>query len=215
MTKINGEVNLKSSANRDSVYRDDYTDLGDQEKLNAIEFHFEEIMKVLGLDLKNASLSETPKRVAKMYVTEVFKGLDITQFPNVSFFENTNQYHEMIMVNNIKMYSYCEHHFVPVFGKASVAYIPKDRVIGLSKINRIVQFFASKPQIQEKLTVEIGEKLKDLLKTDDIAIHIEATHLCVASRGIEDESSQTKTYYFNGKFLKDEEKARFLNSLNR
>lgn len=185
-----------------------------QEKLKTIEYHFAKIMEALGLNLDDPSLKETPKRVAKMYINEVFKGLNEENFPSISFFENVSGYREMVLVDNIKVYSYCEHHFVPFFGKAAVAYIPKDRVIGLSKINRIVQFYASKPQIQEKLTVEIGEKLKNLLKTDHIAIHIEANHLCVASRGVEDEKSYTKTNFFSGKFLKEKEKSRFLNSIS-
>lgn len=185
-----------------------------QEKLKTIEYHFAKIMEALGLKLDDPSLKETPKRVAKMYINEVFKGLNEENFPSISFFENVSGYREMVLVDNIKVYSYCEHHFVPFFGKAAVAYIPKDRVIGLSKINRIVQFYASKPQIQEKLTVEIGEKLKELLKTDDIAVFVEANHLCVASRGIRDENSITKTFFFSGEFLKDNEKTRFLNSIN-
>ena len=171
-------------------------------------------MEALGLKVDSPGLKETPKRVAKMYVNEIFKGLNEYNFPSISFFENTSGYRDMVLVDKIKVYSYCEHHFVPFFGKATVAYIPKDRVIGLSKINRIVDYYASKPQIQEKLTVEIGEKLKSLLKTDDVAIHIEASHLCVASRGVGDENSLTKTNFFSGKFLKDKEKDKFLNSIN-
>lgn len=185
-----------------------------QEKLKTIEYHFAKIMEALGLKLDDPSLKETPKRVAKMYINEVFKGLNEDNFPSISFFENASGYRDMVLVDKIKVYSYCEHHFVPFFGKAAVAYIPKDRVIGLSKINRIVQFYASKPQIQEKLTAEIGEKLKESLKTDDIAVFVEANHLCVASRGIRDENSITKTFFFSGKFLKDKEKTRFLNSIN-
>lgn len=186
-----------------------------RKKLKTIEFHFTKIMETLGLNLDDPSLKETPRRVAKMYVNEVFKGLDKNNFPNISFFENTTDYCDTIIVDNISVYSYCEHHFVPFFGKATVAYIPSDRVIGLSKINRIVQFYSSKPQIQEKLTMEIGLKLKELLRTDDIAVYIEANHLCVASRGIKDENSITKTNFFSGMFLKDNKKTWFLNSINR
>lgn len=186
-----------------------------REQLKSIEFHFAKIMEALGLDLDDPSLMETPKRVAKMYVNEVFKGLDPANFPNISLFENTNNYREMVLVDNITLYSYCEHHFVPFFGKAAVAYIPKNKVIGLSKINRIVQFFASKPQIQERLTVEIGQKLKELLKTDDIAVYIQANHLCVASRGVNDVNCITKTNYFSGKFSKENVKTRFLNSIHQ
>lgn len=185
----------------------------DEKKIELIKYHFSKIMEVLGLNLDDESLKKTPERVADMYVNEVFKGLNKTNFPKVSFFENTSGYRDMLVVDNITMYSYCEHHFVPFFGKVAVAYIPKDRVIGLSKINRIVQFLASKPQIQEKLTVEIGQKLSELLKTDDVAVYVEATHLCVASRGVKDDHSLTKTYFFNGKFLKDKTKSRFFNSI--
>ncbi|RXJ45996.1 GTP cyclohydrolase I FolE [Gelidibacter gilvus] len=190
-------------------------DLTDQDKLESIQYHFYKIMEALGLDLDDESLKKTPERVAKMYVNEVFRGLNEKNFPKISFFDNSTNYKDMILVDNITMFSYCEHHFVPFFGKVAVAYMPKDRVIGLSKINRIVQFIASKPQIQEKLTVEIGQKLSELLKTDDVAVFIEATHLCVASRGVRDEKSVTKTNFFSGKFLKDKMRTRFINALGK
>ncbi len=190
-------------------------DLTDHDKLESIQYHFSKIMEALGLDLDDESLKKTPERVAKMYVNEVFRGLNEKNFPKISFFDNATNYKDMIMVDNITMFSYCEHHFVPFFGKVAVAYMPKDRVIGLSKINRIVQFTASKPQIQEKLTVEIGQKLSELLKTDDVAVFIEATHLCVASRGVRDEKSVTKTNFFGGKFLKDKMRTRFTSSLRK
>ncbi|WOD43207.1 GTP cyclohydrolase I FolE [Hwangdonia lutea] len=213
--KINGKGMLKTEVLPNNGIQELHQNITHQEKLKVIEYHFGKIMETLGLSLDNPSLKNTPKRVAKMYINEVFKGLDESNFPKISFFENVSGYREMVVVDNITVHSYCEHHFVPFFGKAAVAYIPKDRVIGLSKINRIVQFYASKPQIQEKLTVEIGQKLKDLLKTDDVAIYIEANHLCVASRGIKDKESVTKTTFFSGKFLKDKEKARFINSISK
>lgn len=211
---MNGKKALESNVFTNNKVQELDSISNNQDKLKTIEFHFAKIIEALGLKLDSPGLKETPKRVAKMYVNEIFKGLNEHNFPSISFFENASGYRDMVLVDKIKVYSYCEHHFVPFFGKAAVAYIPKNRVIGLSKINRIVQFYASKPQIQEKLTVEIGEKLKDLLKTDDIAVFVEANHLCVASRGVRDENSITKTFFFSGKFLKDKEKTRFLNSIN-
>lgn len=211
--EINGNRVLKPTVYSNTISSTD--DMGAQEKIESIQYHFTKIMEALGLDLDDPSLKKTPERVAKMYVHEVFRGLDRKNFPKTSFFDNTSNYNDMMMVDNISMYSYCEHHFVPFFGKVAVAYIPKDRVIGLSKINRIVQFIASKPQIQEKLTVEIGQKLSELLKTEDIAVFIEATHLCVASRGVRDEKSVTKTNFFGGKFLKEKMKNRFLNGIGK
>lgn len=212
---INGNNHLETK-----MYLSKKTQLADQnidgpEKLETVQYHFAKIMEALGLNLDDASLNKTPERVAKMYVNEVFRGLNENNFPKVSFFENSANYKDMIMIDDISMYSYCEHHFVPFFGKVAVAYMPKDRVIGLSKINRIVQFIASKPQIQEKLTVEIGQKLIELLKTDDVAVYIEATHLCVASRGVKDENSVTKTNFFGGKFLKSKMKTRFFTALGK
>lgn len=211
--KINGNNHLETK-----LYLSKKTEVNDQniekhKKQELIAYHFAKIMSVLGLDLDDASLRNTPERVAKMYVNEVFRGLNSNDFPKVSFFENSANYNEMIMIDNISMHSYCEHHFVPFFGKVALAYIPKDRVIGLSKINRIVQFIASKPQIQENLTVEIGQKLMELLKTDDVAVYIEATHLCVASRGVKDEKSVTKTNFYGGNFKKQKMITRFFNSL--
>ncbi|MFD1162091.1 GTP cyclohydrolase I FolE [Hwangdonia seohaensis] len=213
--KINGKGMYKTEVLSSNSIQELHQNTTYQEKLEAIEYHFGKIMETLGLNLDNPSLKDTPKRVAKMYINEIFRGLDENNFPKISFFENASGYREMVVVDNIAVHSYCEHHFVPFFGKAAVAYIPKDRVIGLSKINRIVQFYASKPQIQEKLTVEIGQKLKDLLKTDDLAIYIEANHLCIASRGIKDRDSITKTTFFSGKFSKDKEKSRFINSITK
>ncbi|WP_418603979.1 GTP cyclohydrolase I FolE [Hwangdonia sp.] len=213
--KINGKGMYKTEVLSSNSIQELHQNTIYQEKLEAIEYHFGKIMETLGLNLDNPSLKDTPKRVAKMYINEIFRGLDENNFPKISFFENASGYREMVVVDNIAVHSYCKHHFVPFFGKAAVAYIPKDRVIGLSKINRIVQFYASKPQIQEKLTVEIGQKLKDLLKTDDLAIYIEANHLCIASRGIKDRDSITKTTFFSGKFSKDKEKSRFINSITK
>ncbi|MGB3345004.1 MAG: GTP cyclohydrolase I FolE [Aequorivita sp.] len=211
--KINGEntaIETLTSLNRHL----NGTSIAETEKLQAIQFHFAKIMEALGLNLNDPSLSKTPERVAKMYVNDIFKGLDKNNFPKISFFENSSDYKDMILIDNITLYSYCEHHFVPFFGKVAVAYIPNGRVIGLSKINRIVQFIASQPQIQERLTTEIGHKFKELLNTENVAVFIEAHHLCVASRGIKDDSSMTKTSFFGGKFLKKKLQSRFLKTIH-
>lgn len=174
--------------------------LNENEKIEKIAYHFAEIMDTLGLDLKDDSLKDSPHRVAKMYVNEIFSGLDPKNKPNISTFENKYGYKRMLVEKNITVFSNCEHHFVPIIGKAHVAYIPHEKVIGLSKINRIVQYYSKRPQVQERLTMEITEGLKEILKHDDIAVVIEAEHLCVASRGIKDTNSLTVTSNFSGQF---------------
>lgn len=173
------------------------------DKKDRIAFLFSEIMDTLGLDLKNDSLKGTPQRVAKMYVDEIFSGLDPENKPKIALFENKYQYNQMLVEKDISFYSNCEHHFVPIIGKAHVAYIASDKVIGLSKINRIVQYYAQRPQVQERLTNQIGEDLKQLLDTPDIAVIIEAKHLCVSSRGIKDDTSSTTTCYYSGAFTNE------------
>lgn len=184
--------------------------LNDDEKIKIIAGHFKEIMKTLGLDLSDDSLKDTPQRVAKMYVKEVFSGLNPENEPPVTLFENKYQYNKMLVEKGITLYSYCEHHFVPIIGKAHVAYISKGKVIGLSKINRMVQFYAKRPQVQERLTNQIGNALKNAIGTEDVAVVIDAVHLCVASRGIKDTGSSTVTTYYSGKFLDDGIKNEFL-----
>ena len=184
--------------------------LNDNEKIKIIAGHFKEIMKTLGLDLSDDSLKDTPQRVAKMYVKEVFSGLNPENEPPVTLFENKYQYNKMLVEKGITLYSYCEHHFVPIIGKAHVAYISKGKVIGLSKINRLVQFYAKRPQVQERLTNQIGNALKNAIGTEDVAVVIDAVHLCVASRGIKDTGSSTVTTYYSGKFLDDGIKNEFL-----
>lgn len=174
--------------------------LDENSKLELIEGHFREIMLLLGLNLEDDSLKDTPKRVAKMYVKEIFKGLNPENKPKIQLFENKFNYNQMLVEKNIKVHSYCEHHFVPIIGKAHVAYISNGQVIGLSKINRIVDYYARRPQIQERLTVEIAEELKSVLNTEDVAVVIEAEHMCVALRGVEDDHSSTSTSSFHGKF---------------
>jgi GTP cyclohydrolase I len=182
----------------------------DDEKIGIIAGHFEEIMKTLGLDLNDDSLKETPERVAKMYVKEIFSGLNPKNKPEITTFENKYQYNKMLVEKNISLYSYCEHHFVPIIGKVHVAYISKGKVIGLSKINRLVQYYAKRPQVQERLTVQIAEAIKKATGTEDVAVLIDAVHLCVASRGIKDTNSSTLTSDYSGKFINEDVKNEFL-----
>ncbi len=178
----------------------DAFDIPDSEKKLRIAFHFAEIMDILGLDLNDDSLRGTPERVAKMYVEEIFSGLDPKNKPKIALFDNKYQYNQMLVDKNITFYSNCEHHFVPIIGKAHIAYISSGKVIGLSKLNRIVQYYAKRPQVQERLTNQIAEELKSVLQTDDVAVIIDAKHLCVASRGVKDDTSSTVTAYYGGKF---------------
>jgi GTP cyclohydrolase I len=206
-----GEEHISTSV--DTPLRDDAFDLSDNEKIARIEHHFREIMLTLGLDLNDDSLNGTPKRVAKMYVKEIFSGLNPDNKPKIALFENKYKYKEMLVEKDITFYSNCEHHFVPIIGKAHVAYIANGSVIGLSKINRIVQYFAKRPQVQERLTVQIANELKRALGTDDVAVVIDAVHLCVSSRGVEDINSKTVTSHFSGKFAEDATKSEFFTYL--
>lgn len=182
----------------------------DNDKISIIEGHFRSIMETLGLDMEDDSLKDTPHRVAKMYVKELFSGLDPANKPKISLFENSYSYNQMLVEKNIRVYSNCEHHFVPIIGRAHVAYISTGMVIGLSKINRIVEYYSSRPQVQEKLTVQISNELKTILKTEDVAVVIDAKHLCVSSRGIKDDSSTTITSEYSGAFLEKERREEFL-----
>ena len=186
--------------NMDTPMRSTAFLISDEEKKKRIAFHFAEIMDTLGLDLNDDSLKGTPKRVAKMYVDEIFSGLDPKNKPGVALFDNKYQYNQMLVEKNITFYSNCEHHFVPIIGKAHVAYISSGKVIGLSKLNRIVQYYAKRPQVQERLTNQIAVELQDALETKDVAVIIDAKHLCVSSRGIKDETSATVTSFYGGKF---------------
>ncbi len=187
--------------------------LSDTEKKQRIALLFEEIMDVMGLDLTDDSLKGTPKRVAKMYIDEIFSGLNPANKPKIALFDNKYQYNQMLVEKNIAFYSNCEHHFVPIIGKAHVAYISSGKVIGLSKLNRIVQYYAKRPQVQERLTNQIAEDLKHILGTEDVAVIIDAKHLCVSSRGIKDETSATVTCYYGGKFNSPEKIAELQNYL--
>lgn len=194
--------------------RADAFDLSDEEKMAIIEDRFRDIMETMGLDLNDDSLRGTPHRVAKMFIQEIFYGLNPANKPRVSVFENKFKYGEMLVEKNINMNSTCEHHFLPIVGKAHVAYISNGEVIGLSKINRIVDYFARRPQVQERLTVQIANELKRVLNTEDVAIVIDAKHMCVSSRGIQDESSSTVTAEYSGKFKDKSVKEEFLKYLN-
>jgi GTP cyclohydrolase I len=177
----------------------------DEAKIEAISGHFQAIMQELGLDLTDDSLAGTPRRVAKMFVQEWFKGLNPEHRPEVRLFENRYQYQQLLVERDITLFSCCEHHFVPIIGKAHVAYLPGQHVVGLSKLNRVVQYYARRPQVQERLTRQVAEHLRQSLGTDDVAVLIEADHLCVMSRGVNDTSSSTITSEYGGKFLEDKD----------
>jgi GTP cyclohydrolase I len=194
----------------DTPLRSDAFALSDELKQEIIEEHFTKIMQTLGLDLTDDSLKGTPGRLAKMYVKEIFSGLNPKNKPSVSLFENKYHYNQMLVEKHINLNSTCEHHFLPVTGKAHVAYISSGKVIGLSKINRLVDFYARRPQVQERLTVQIAGELKKVLNTPDVAVVIEAKHMCVSCRGIGDESSTTLTSEFSGRFNDNQYREEFL-----
>ncbi len=185
--------------------REDAFEMDDDLKVELIEKHFREIMHIMGLDLTDDSLKGTPHRVAKMYVKEVFSGLNPKNKPSAKLFENKYKYNEMLVEKDITFHSHCEHHFVPIYGKAHVAYISNGNVIGLSKINRIVQYYSKRPQVQERLTMQIGNELKEALGTEDVAVIMDAYHMCVSSRGVNDTNSSTVTAFYSGKFERDEQ----------
>lgn len=222
---------LKDTINHNGFHIDDFGDdhlftgmetplkpdafeLSDADKKLKIAHYFERIMDVLGLDLTDDSLSGTPKRVAKMYVEEIFSGLNPENKPSVTLFENKYRYNQMLVEKNITFYSNCEHHFVPIFGKAHVAYISSGKVIGLSKLNRLVQYYAKRPQVQERLTNQIGTELQAVLQTRDVAVILDAKHMCVCSRGIQDDSSTTVTSFYGGVFNSAEKIAELNNYLH-
>lgn len=199
-----------SSFSLETPLRADAFELDDELKIELIEKHFKEIMQILGLDLSDDSLKGTPHRVAKMYVTEIFSGLNPKSAPDVKLFENRYHYKNMLVEKSISFHSTCEHHFVPIIGHAHVAYVPNGKVVGLSKLNRIVRYFARRPQVQERMTIQIANMLKETLNTDDVAVLIEADHLCVASRGVQDVTSNTITSEYSGKFLDMKTREEFL-----
>lgn len=188
--------------------------MDDETKMNLIEGHFKEIMQIIGLDLTDDSLSGTPRRVAKMYIKELFSGLNPANMPQLTHFSNHYKYKEMLVERDIMFHSNCEHHFVPIVGKAHVAYICNGHVIGLSKLHRIVNHFARRPQVQERMTIQIGEALKNALGTENVAVIIDADHMCVSSRGINDQTSSTTTSFFGGEFKKQDKRDEFIKMIN-
>ncbi|WP_405410194.1 GTP cyclohydrolase I FolE [Maribacter sp. Asnod1-A12] len=202
------------SASEDTPLRSDAFDLNDDEKIERIRENVREIMQTLGLDLTDDSLKGTPNRVAKMYVKEIFGGLNPSSKPKASTFDNKYKYGEMLVEKNITLYSTCEHHLLPIVGRAHVAYISKGTVVGLSKMNRIVDYYAKRPQVQERLNIQIVRELQKALGTEDVACVIDAKHLCVNSRGIRDIDSSTVTAEYGGKFKEELVRREFLNYLN-
>ena len=218
--KLNGlnadEIgDMHVSTSHDTPMREDAFLLDDKTKISLIEEYFGKIMHTLGLDLNDDSLKGTPHRVAKMYVKEIFSGLNPENMPDLKVFDNKYQYGEMLVEKNITLYSSCEHHFLPIIGQAHVGYIANDKVIGLSKINRIVDYFARRPQVQERLSRQIFEALKKALDTEDVAVVIESKHLCVSSRGIQDTESSTVTAEYGGKFKDIDVRKEFLSYVNQ
>lgn len=203
-----GDHHVTSSTH--TPLRPDAFDMSDVEKIERIKTDVENILKTLGMDLRDDSLQGTPKRVAKMFVQEIFGGLHPNRKPKASTFENKYKYGQMLVEKNITLYSTCEHHLLPIVGKAHIAYISNGTVVGLSKMNRIVDYYAKRPQVQERLTMQIVEELQKVLKTKDVACVIDAKHLCVNSRGIRDTESSTVTSEFGGKFNRPETRREFL-----
>jgi GTP cyclohydrolase I len=207
-----GDDHISSSS--ETPMRDDAFELSNDEKIDIIKDDVKHIMQTLGLDLNDDSLSGTPKRVAKMFVNEIFGGLDPQKKPKASTFDNKYKYGEMLVEKNITLYSTCEHHLLPIVGRAHVAYISNGTVVGLSKMNRIVDYYAKRPQVQERLTIQIVRELQQVLNTEDVACVIDAKHLCVNSRGIRDIESSTVTSEFGGKFKEKETRREFLDYIN-
>ncbi len=214
MEEIEDYNDAMYNATLETPLRPDAFDMDDKTKIELIQKHFKEIMHILGLDLNDDSLKGTPARVAKMYVKEIFSGLNPANKPVARLFENKYKYREMLVEKDITFYSSCEHHFVPIIGKAHVAYISSGKVIGLSKINRIVQYYAKRPQVQERLTIQIANEMRKALKTEHVGVVLDATHLCVSSRGVGDTNSKTGTAHFTGKFKEGHYKNEFLNYIN-
>jgi len=195
--------------------REDAFLLDENKKIELIEQHFKEIMNVLGLDITDDSLKDTPGRVARMYVNESFWGLNPKNKPRVTLFQNKYNYKQMVIEKDISFYSNCEHHFVPFMGKVHIGYISGGSVVGLSKLNRIVDYYSKRPQVQERLTIQIGNELMEALQTEDVAVVIEAKHLCVSSRGIKDDTSITTTSALFGQFLDMDTRSEFLRLIGK
>lgn len=208
-----GDAHVGTSLN--TPLRADAFVLSDEEKVDQIEVRFREIMEILGLDLTDDSLNGTPHRVAKMYVNEIFSGLNPAKMPAATMFENKYKYGRMLVERDISLYSTCEHHFLPIYGVAHIAYIAKDKVVGLSKLNRLAQYYAKRPQVQERLTMQIANALKTILETEDIAVYIDAKHMCVQCRGVQDTGSSTVTSEYTGQFLNENVRNEFLQSIRK
>ncbi len=209
-TAIEDLGNSHIGTSSDTPLRDDAFTVSDEKKIELIRKDINHIMETLGLDLSDDSLKGTPNRVAKMFVNEIFAGLNPDKKPSASTFDNKYKYGEMLVEKNISVYSTCEHHLLPIVGKAHIAYISSGKVVGLSKMNRIVDYFAKRPQVQERLTIQIVKELQKVLQTKDVACVIDAKHLCVNSRGIRDVDSSTVTSEFGGEFKNKETKREFL-----
>lgn len=219
--KLNEELNEveaigdnHTATSKENPVRSDAFKLSDDEKIKRIQYHVQEILDTLGMDLHDDSIKGTPLRVAKAYVNEIFGGLKPEKKPKASTFANNYEYGQMLVEKNIVVYSTCEHHLLPIIGRAHVAYISNGNVIGLSKMNRIVDYFAKRPQVQERMTMQIVEELQNVLGTDDVACVVDAKHLCVNSRGIRDIDSSTVTSEFGGKFKDESVKKEFLQYIN-
>jgi GTP cyclohydrolase I len=195
--------------------RPDAFDKSDADKMQTIEKHFRVIMEEMGLDMTDDSLQGTPHRVAKMFIQEIFYGLNPANKPKISVFDNSYNYDKMLVEANISFNSTCEHHFLPIVGKAHIGYVSSGKVIGLSKLNRIVDYYSRRPQVQKRLIMQIYNELKTVLETDDVIVVMEATHLCVSSRGIKDESSYTSTIQYGGIFNEKENRNDFFNMINQ
>jgi GTP cyclohydrolase I len=196
--------------NIETPLRSDAFDRSDDQKITVIRHHFSKIMEELGLDLEDKSLKDTPNRVARMYVKEIFSGLNPKNKPKTTVFDNSYQYEGMLIETDIEFISACEHHFLPMPGLAYVGYVPKDKLIGLSKLNRIVKYFAKRPQGQERLTRQIHAELRNILGTDDVIVLINAAHMCIAMRGVEDKSSRTTSIFYSGAFKAFQHRKEFL-----
>ena len=208
LEELLGDQHLATS--EDSPLSHNAFDITDEEKIRIISSLFKEVINTLGLDLNDDSLKGTPRRVAKMFVREIFSGLNPKNKPVIALFENKYKYDQMLIEKNITVYSTCEHHFVPIVGKAHIAYISSGKIIGLSKLNRLVKYFSQRPQVQERLTIQLANELKEILGTESVAVVIDAIHLCVSSRGVQDTNSSTLTAHYSGKFKQEDTKKEFL-----
>lgn len=200
---IENHIVIKHHAEIDNPLHEDAFSISDKTKIELISEKFKEILHIIGLDLNDDSIAETPQRIAKMYINEIFSGINPVNRPEITLFKNKYHYQSPLIEMNIPFTSFCEHHFVPIVGKANVAYIPKDYVIGLSKIHRIVDYYARRPQVQERLTQQILEDLKKTLQTKDVGIVLRANHSCISCRGVKDQDSSTITSVFSGKIEQD------------